>query len=267
MTKGERMMPLVIRLSRYAIRHSEANVSAPLIGITGFRSLPYGPLARFTFNLNESYIRAVQAAGGLPVIISAVLKEDELHELFRRLDGLLFSGGGDIDPSIFGQARHPATRGVSEERDRAESALIRWALAEDKPMLAICRGIQVMNVATGGTLVQDIPAQISDAAAHSFSDDTPRDHIAHKVAVEADSHLAHILGKITVATNSWHHQSCQAPGQGIVYTAWAPDGVVEGAEAPGHRFAIGVQWHPEEMFHTRTDMLALFRALVEASEK
>jgi putative glutamine amidotransferase len=242
-------------------------VSAPLIGITGYRSLPYGPLAQFTFNLNESYVRAVQAAGGLPVIIPPALKEDELHELFRRLDGLLLSGGGDIDPSIFGQAQHPATRGVSEERDRAELALIRWALAEDKPMLAICRGIQVMNVATGGTLIQDIPAQISDAAAHTFSDDTPRNHIAHTVAVEACARLAHILGKTTVTTNSWHHQSCLAPGQGIVYTAWAPDGVVEGAEAPGHRFAIGVQWHPEEMFHERTDMLALFRALIVASEK
>jgi len=242
-------------------------VSAPLIGITGYRSLPYGPLARFTFNLNESYVRAVQAAGGLPVIIPPVLKEDELHELFMRLDGLLLSGGDDIDPALFGQARHRATVGVSEERDRAELALTRWALAEDKPLLAICRGIQVMNVATGGTLVQDIHAQIPDAAAHSFSDDTPRDHIAHTVAVEAASRLAHILGKTTVATNSWHHQSCQAPGQGIVYTAWAPDGVVEGAEAPGHHFAVAVQWHPEEMFHERTDMLTLFRALVEASEK
>jgi len=238
-----------------------------LIGITGYRSLPYGPLAQFTFNLNESYIRAVQAAGGLPVIIPPVLKEDELHELFRRLDGLLLSGGGDIDPALFDQARHPSTRGVSEERDCAELALVRWALAEDKPLLAICRGIQVMNVATGGTLVQDISAQIPDATAHSFSDDTPRDHIAHTVTVEADTRLAHILGKTTVATNSWHHQSCQAPGQGIVYTAWAPDGVVEGVEAPDHRFAIGVQWHPEEMFHERTDMLTLFRALVEASEK
>jgi len=249
------------------IRHSEANVSAPLIGITGYRSLPFGPLARFTFNLNEPYVRAVQAAGGLPVVIPPVLKENELRELFMRLDGLLLSGGNDVDPAIFGQTRHPATRGVSDERDRAELALVRWALAEDKPMLAICRGIQVMNVATGGTLVQDIPAQIPDAAAHSFSDDTPRDYIAHTIAVEADTRLAHILGKTTVTTNSWHHQACKAPGQGIVYTAWAPDGVVEGAEAPGHRFAIGVQWHPEEMFHTRTDMLALFRALVEASEK
>ena len=242
-------------------------MSLSLIGITGYRSLPYGPLARFTFNLNEAYIRAVQAAGGLPVVIPPVLKENEMHELFVRLDGLLLSGGDDVDPAIFGQTRHPATRGVSDERDRAELALVRWALAEDKPMLAICRGIQVMNVATGGTLVQDIPTQIPDAMAHSFSDDTPRDHIAHTVAVEADARLAHILGKTSVTTNSWHHQSCKAPGQGIVYTAWAPDGVVEGAEAPGHRFALGVQWHPEEMFHRRTDMLALFRALVEASEK
>ena len=241
-------------------------MSAPLIGITGYRSLPSSPLTYYTFNLNESYVRAVQTAGGLPIIISPVLKENELRELFRRLDGLLLSGGGDIDPAIFGQAQHPATRSVSQERDRTELALARWALAEEKPMLAICRGIQVMNVAAGGTLIQDIPMQIPDAMVHSFSDDTPRDHIAHTVDVKAGSRLAHILGRAAVATNSWHHQSCQAPGQGIVYTAWAPDGVVEGAEAPGHRFALGVQWHPEEMFHERTDMLALFRALVEASE-
>jgi len=240
-------------------------VSLSLIGITGYRSLPYGPLARFTFNLNEAYIRAVQAAGGLPVVIPPVLKENELHELFVRLDGLLLSGGNDVDPAIFGQTRHPATRGVSDERDRAELALVRWAIAEDKPMLAICRGIQVINVATGGTLVQDIPTQIPDATAHSFSDDTPRDFIAHTVRVDAGTRLASILGATEVATNSWHHQSCQAPGKGIVFTAWTSDGVAEAAEVPGHRFAVAVQWHPEEMFHNRADMLALFRALIEAT--
>lgn len=239
-------------------------MSLPLIGIAGWKSDPYGPLARYTYNLGENYIRAVQAAGGLPVAIPPLLKEDELHELFARLDGLLLSGGGDIDPAIFAQPRHRATHGVSDERDRAELALGRWALEKDKPLLAICRGIQVVNVAAGGTLIQDIPTQVSASVVHRYSDDTPRDFIAHTVRVEPGSHLAGILGATEVSVNSWHHQSCDAPGHGILYTAWSPDGVVEGAEAPDRRFAVCVQWHPEEMFHNRPDMLALFRALIEA---
>jgi putative glutamine amidotransferase len=242
-------------------------MSLPLIGITGCRSQPFGPLARYTFNLTEAYVRAVQAAGGLPVVMPPVLNEDELHELFARLDGLLLSGGGDIDPAIFGQTRHRFTDGVSAERDRTELALARWALTEDKPVFAICRGIQVMNVAAGGTLIQDIPSQIPHALVHHFSDDTPRDYVAHIVRVNEGTRLANILGTNEVAVNSWHHQSCDAPGQDLVYTAWSPDGIVEGAEVPGHRFAVAVQWHPEEMFHTRADMLALFHALVEASSQ
>ena len=239
-------------------------MSFPLIGVTGWKSEPYGPLARYNYNLGENYIRAVQAAGGLPVAIPPLLKEDELLELFARLDGLLLTGGGDIDPAIFHQPRHRATRAVSDERDRAELALARWALEKTKPFLAICRGIQVVNVAAGGTLIQDIPTEVSASAIHTYSDDTPRDYIAHTVRVEPDSRLAGILGATEVPVNSWHHQSCDAPGRGIRYTAWSPDGVVEGAQAPGCRFAVCVQWHPEEMFHNRPDMLALFRALVQA---
>jgi len=240
-------------------------MSLPLIGITGWRSQPSGPLARYTFNLTESYVRAVQAAGGLPVVMPPVLNKDELHELFARLDGLLLSGGGDIDPALFGQLRHRCTHDVSDERDQMELALARWSLAEDKPVLAICRGIQVMNVVAGGTLIQDIPSQIPGALVHHYSDDTPRDYVAHTIRVTERTRLATILGATTVATNSWHHQSCDAPGEGLVYTAWASDGVVEGAEFSGHPFAVAVQWHPEEMFHHRADMLALFRAFVEAA--
>ncbi len=240
---------------------------SPLIGITGSRNGPADPLRRFTCSLSEPYIAAVQAAGGLPLVIPPILDEDQLHDLFARIDGLLLSGGGDIDPAIFGQSRHPATHHISPERDRTDLALARWALAKDKPALAICRGIQVMNVAAGGTLVQDIPDQISEAVSHSFRDDVPRDHIAHTVQVDSGTSLAGLVGASQVSTNSWHHQSCQAPGRDIVYTAWAPDGVVEAAEAAGRRFAIFVQWHPEEMFGSRPDMLALFRGLVEASRR
>jgi putative glutamine amidotransferase len=242
----------------------EVSVSFPLIGITGDKGRAFEPPHRPTFALGRPYVGAIQAAGGLPVIIPPTLSKDELHKLFERLDGLLLSGGGDIDPAIWGGPLHPATKEISADRDRAELALARWALAEDKPMLAICRGIQVMNVAAGGTLVQDIPSQIPNALPHRYSDDRPRDFVAHTVRVEAGTRLASMLGAMEVATNSWHHQSCLEPGQGIVYTAWSPDGVVEAAEVPGHRFAVAVQWHPEEMFHNRADMLALFRALVEA---
>ena len=235
--------------------------------IMGWRSLPFGPLARYTYNLGENYLRAVQAAGGLPVAIAPLLTEQELRALFERLDGLLLAGGGDIDPALFGQMRHRSTQDVSQERDRAELLLARWALAEDRPVLAICRGIQLVNVATGGTLIQDIPSQIPNALVHRYSDDTPRDYLAHTIRVNEGTRLAAILGATEVAVNSWHHQSCDTPGRGLIYTAWSPDGIVEGAEVPGHRFAVFVQWHPEAMFHNRADMLALFRALVEASDQ
>jgi putative glutamine amidotransferase len=250
------------------IRHSaflEVTVSLPLIGITGYKSQAFDPPHRPTFALGRQYVGAVQAAGGLPVVIPPTLDEDELHELFARLDGLLLPGGGDIDPANFHEPMHPATKEISADRDHAELALARWALAKDKPVLAICRGIQVMNVSAGGTLVQDIPSQIPNALPHRYSGDTPRDFIAHTVRVDAGTRLASILGTTEIATNSWHHQSCKEPGRGIVYTAWSPDGVVEAAEMLGHRFAVAVQWHPEEMFHNRADMLALFRALVEAA--
>jgi len=243
----------------------EVTVSFPLIGITGSVSQSPDVLRRPVFVLGQSYVRAVQAAGGVPVIVPPILGESQLRELFVRLDGLLLSGGGDIDPALFGESQHPATRGINIERDSVELMLARWSLAEDKPLLAICRGIQVMNVALGGTLVQDIPAQIPGALKHHCDDEAPRNFIAHTVRVDAGTRLASILGKIEFGVNSWHHQSCRAPGRGMIYTAWAPDGVVEGAEVPGHRFAIAVQWHPEEMFEERPDMLALFQALIKAA--
>ncbi len=243
-------------------------MSLPLIGVSG-NEAEFPTLARkptlITMGLN--YVRGVMAAGGLPIIIPPLLDQERLRELFTQLDGLLLTGGGDIDPALFGQARHPATAGISQNRDRVELALARWALAEEKPTLAICRGIQVMNVAAGGTLIQDIPTQVERPLSHSADAETARDYHAHSVRVDASSRLAKVLGTTEVGTNSWHHQACQAVGAGLVYTAWSPDGIVEAAEAPGHRFAVGVQWHPEEMFHNRADMLALFRALVEASAK
>jgi putative glutamine amidotransferase len=237
-----------------------------LIGVSGneaeFSALPRKPTL-ITMGLN--YIRGVMAAGGLPIVIPPLLDEERLRDLFSRLDGLLLTGGGDIDPAVFGEEQHPATSGISLNRDRVELALARWALAEQKPMLAICRGIQVMNVAAGGTLVQDIPTQVERPLTHSAGADAPRDYFAHTIRVDASSRLSRILGSTEVGTNSWHHQSCKAVGQGLVYTAWSPDGVVEAEEAPGHRFAVGVQWHPEDMFYNRADMLALFHALVQAA--
>lgn len=241
-------------------------MSLPLIGVSGnLMVIPALPRKPTLITLGQNYIRGIMAAGGLPVIIPPLLDEQRLHELFTRLDGLLLTGGGDLDPVFFGEDKHPATSDIVPDRDRVELPLARWALAEEKPVLAICRGIQVMNVAAGGTLIQDIPTQVANSLAHSFGTDVPRDHIAHGVRVNSNSRLASILGATEVGTNSWHHQSCKVAGQGLVYTAWAPDGIVEAMEAAGHRFAVGVQWHPEDLFDHRTDMLALFRALVEVA--
>jgi putative glutamine amidotransferase len=242
-------------------------MSRPVIGVSG--NLSYLPeLARkpTLVTMKPDYLRGVMAAGGLPVVIPPLLDAEQLREVFARLDGLLLTGGGDIDPAVFGQDKHPATDTIVPERDQSELTLARWALAEDKPMLAVCRGIQVMNVAAGGALIQDIPTQVEHPLTHSFGSDVARDTIAHAVRVDPNSRLARILGSTEAGVNSWHHQACQTPGQGLVYTAWAPDGVVEAAEAPAHRLAVGVQWHPEDLFYHRADMLALFRALVEAAQ-
>jgi putative glutamine amidotransferase len=218
------------------------------------------------YGQGRSYCRSVALAGGAPALIPPNLGENAWRALYRRLDGLLLSGGVDVSPALYGEEPHPMLGKVDDSLDEAELVLTRWALADGMPLLGVCRGIQVLNVAAGGSLYQDLPAQYPGALQHRCSPpDYPSTHRAHAVHVEPGSRLAAILGAHQIAVNSRHHQAVKSVAAGLYVSARAPDGVIEGIESEGERFVVGVQWHPENLADDDPQMLALFEALVHAA--
>ena len=209
----------------------------------------------------RDYDAAVRRAGATPKALSL---DGAAATALDGVDGLLLTGGDDVDPTLYGEAAHP-TYDVSEPgRDAFEIALIRRALAADLPVLAICRGLQVLNVALGGTLIQDIPSEPGALLQHDV--EGPPDTLAHTVAVAPGSYLAALAGPDgTRAVNSRHHQAIRTLGQGLVVTGTSPDGVIEAAEIPGSRFCVGVQWHPENFKTGEFDRL--FAGFVEACRR
>jgi putative glutamine amidotransferase len=235
----------------------------PLIGLSTSVTVDTVPERAYT---NASYIRAVQQAGGVPVLLPPQLDVDSLETLWSRLDGLVLTGGGDLDPARFGEARHAAVYDVSAARDELELTLSRRALDDDVPVLAICRGIQVLNVALGGTLYQDIPSDIPEALQHSQK--APRHEATHPVKVMGEgTRLGAIVGDLELNVNSFHHQAIRKLGDGLREVAWAPDGVIEGVELPGDGFVVGVQWHPEELVGHDRAARSLFAAVVDAARR
>jgi putative glutamine amidotransferase len=234
-------------------------VSRPLIGVT----IGNDHRRATHFSLRHDYVRAVEAAGGLPVVLAPGRPEDA-GELVARIEGLVLSGGEDIDPKLYGETAHETVKDVTLERDLFELALVREALAQDRPTLAICRGQQALNVATGGTLIQDIPSSVAGAADHD--PERERWELTHEVRLLPGSRLRQVLGEDRVAVNSFHHQAVKDLGQGLVAAAWSvDDGVIEGIEAPARRFVVGVQWHPESLWNRRPGFQSLFRGLVAAA--
>lgn len=232
----------------------------PVVGITTGFAVKGAPGAQ----VNASYLHAVQQAGGVPLVLPPQLSPEARDRLLATVDGLLLTGGGDVDPARYG-AENVASLGVSEERDTLEVAAVLAALDRDVPILALCRGMQVLNVALGGTLHQHIP----DALPHSriaHAVPQPRDEPAHEVEVEPGSRLALLIGDGAIGVNSRHHQAVDRLGEGLVVTARAPDGVVEGLELPGRRFVLAVQWHPEDMTARFDSARALFEGLAKATE-
>ncbi len=190
--------------------------------------------------------------------------EAVLETIYRRLDGLLLPGGGDLDPAQYGQTRRAKLLGPDDDLDRVELALARWALRDDLPVLAICRGIQVLNVAAGGTLIQDIRSDRPGALAHESGPVLDWDLIAHEVSITPGTRLAGLVGGEPLAVNSRHHQAVDRVAEGFVVCAAASDGMVEAMEHPGRRFALGVQFHPEDLFETQPRLAALFAGFVAA---
>lgn len=238
----------------------------PIIGCTTYRKISKDTNVPL-FGLMTSYIAAIEAAGGIPMLIPLSVDEAGLELLLDRVDGLVLPGGGDIDPKHYQGNWHPQLRDIDADRDRVEIFLTRRAVQVKKPILAICRGHQVLNVALGGTMYEDIASQKTDAIKHDFFMQGPRNRLPHTVDLQPDSRLAHILGDTQVKVNSLHHQGVRELAPGLVATAVAPDGLVEGVEIPNHPFGIGVQWHPENLVDDDPAMLALFKAHVTAASE
>lgn len=238
----------------------------PIIGLTTYRKTAAQSTPVALMALMPTYIDAVSAAGGIPVLIPLGLDEDALADLLGQLDGLVLTGGGDIAGEHY-RSEHPEfIFDVDEDRDRVELFLAREAVSRKKPLLAICRGHQMLNVALGGTLYEDVMARMPGAIKHDFFGVFPRNHQAHAVAIEPDSILAATLGRREATVNSLHHQGICDLAPGLVATAHAPDGLVEGVEAIDHPYALGVQWHPENLVHDDPVMLSLFGGLVQAAQ-
>ncbi len=214
------------------------------------------------FQLHTAYVRSVEQAGGLPLIV-APGTPDDAPALLDHVRGLVLTGGADVDPANFGEARHPALKRVIPERDAFEIALCREAYQRDLPVLAICRGQQVLNVSLGGDLYQDIASQVPGALEHRS--DSKRWETSHEVEVLPGARLRTILGAGPFAVNSFHHQAVRKVAEGLVVTARSPvDGIIEGLESHARRFVLCVQWHPEDFYgHART-FEPLFAALVAA---
>ncbi len=212
--------------------------------------------------VRQEYVRSVEQSGSVPVVLPPV-SPDDVPALLDRLDGVLLSGGVDVDPALYGQEPHPRLGRVNRRRDDFELALVREALRRDVPLLAICRGHQVLNVATGGTLVQDIASLVEGHADHDARG--PRWRRAHRVDVTAPSRLRDIVGQDALSVNSIHHQAVGRLGDDLVVSARCPeDGVIEGLERPASRFVVAVQWHPESFWNRADSFQRLFDAHAEA---
>jgi len=237
---------------------------APLIGIT-----TYGRDDRGRYTLPADYVSAVQRAGAVPVLIPPV--PEHAQRYLDLVDGLVLAGGGDMDPGHYGGSAHETLYGVDAGRDRLELELARRIVERRQPTLAICRGMQVLNVALGGTLIEHLPAEIGEAVPHRLPRaDNPalREPTPHAVRVKPGSRLARVAGATEFAPMSWHHQAVRTLAPGLEAVANAPDGTIEAVELSAHPWLLAVQWHPELTAQRDPAQQRLFDALVAAvSEK
>lgn len=243
-------------------------MTKPIIGITShalagqITHAAIGPVMRS--GVNQHYVDAVAAAGGAPIGIPLGLDKEALRAVYQTMDALLLPGGDDVAPERYGQTPHARLGEVDEARDELEITVARWALEDNLPILGICRGIQVLAVAAGGTLYQDIPSQWESSTFHDVRD-YGREHLCHAVTIESGSIFASALGCTESTVNSFHHQAVLDVPPDFMVSARAPDGIVEAIESSSHRFAVGVQCHPEAIWRTAAPEYAgLFQAFVAA---
>jgi len=216
--------------------------------------------------MSQRYVLSLTNAGAIPLLVPLV-DDDTLRGAFETLDAVFLPGGADIDPASYGTAPHPLCDKTDRERDRVELALARWAMNEGKPVLGVCRGMQLINLAAGGTLFQDIAEQMPESIKHDYfpfsGQHFTRDFLAHEVSVVAGTRLAGVFGVGPLRVNSMHHQGVRDVGDGLVVSATAPDGLVEGLESSNGQYVVGVQWHPEALTDSQAAARQLFDEFVQ----
>ena len=217
--------------------------------------------AGMTTMLN-TYTESILAAGGIPLILPLSEETENLEQMLEVCDGFVFTGGPDVDTAVYGEEKMDCTS-LCKERDGFEMKFLPLVLESDKPVLAICRGMQLLNVALGGSLYQDIPTQLPSETEHRMG--TVSDQVIHEVEIVEGTPLMEIAGEKKIPVNSYHHQCVRKLGSGLEVMAYSPDGIIEGIYLPEKRFVVAVQWHPERIFHRYGEERKLFEAFIRAS--
>lgn len=233
----------------------------PVIGIT-----PGYMKDKSRLFIAKGYVEGVNKAGGLAILLPLTVDEAILAEAMDLCDGFLLSGGPDIDAKYYEELNYRFNGEIDPARDSMEITVSRYAVASGKPILGICRGIQLLNVALGGSLFQDIHSQIKDRDLLKHSQEAPEWYPVHEVSIKKDTKLWNCYGKDKIGVNSFHHQAVKDPGKGLQPVSWSPDGIIEAIEHESHVFAVGVQWHPELMWQEDIEALRLFEAFVNAAD-
>lgn len=242
----------------------------PVVGVA-MQTLPGKPGGELPncWIMGQRYVEALRGVGAIPWLIPLLPHDpDTMAGIFDRLDGVFLTGGVDVDPARYGETKHPKCGATDPDRDAIELMLLEHATATNKPVLAVCRGIQILNVATGGTLYQDVTDQVPAALKHDYfpTPERPsRSYLAHEISVKQDSRLGEILGEPVVAVNSMHHQAIKDLAPGLRATAFAPDGIIEAVEGTTGQYLVAVQWHPEELTDSQPGMKRLFSSFVAAT--
>lgn len=238
----------------------------PIIGVPTIDDHDSAGVHMPRYSNNQAYIKAIEVAGAAPILIPQLEDPEALRRIYEMLDGILLTGGVDIHPKFYGQEPHPALDPSDVGLDRTETTMLPWAFEDDLPILGICRGEQVLNVAMGGTLIQDIYTQYDTDIDHRESFKRKiRDYLAHDIEITRNSRLRDITGEERVGVNTAHHQAIDKVAPGLVATAWAPDGIVEAIESPESRYVVAVQCHPEILWRNHAWAEKLFQSFVQAT--
>jgi len=197
--------------------------------------------------INKAYSDAIENSGGLLLMLASGAGEEDLDALLQHVDGVLIPGGADVNPALYGEVKKEYSQTPDDDRDALELALIGKAMEKRLPILAICRGFQILNIKFGGSLYQDIEKEMKNSIKHDYHNDGPRSLLAHRMSLTKDSLISKIIGELDLKVNSLHHQGIKDLGKGLVAVGVAPDGLIEAIESPGYPYLIGMQWHPEEL--------------------